>query len=71
MAIKKYVVHTPLRGHDPKGKVTPVHTVIELDADDAETKSLVACAAVVLAPEIADDVDTDGDGKPDKKPAKK
>jgi hypothetical protein len=63
--MSKYTVHTPLRGHDPKGKVTPPSSVIELDADDAETQSLVACGAISLVPEAKDD---DGD---DKKPAAK
>lgn len=59
----KYIVQTPMKGYDPKGKITPPNTEIELDENDPETESLVACAAVLPAPKPV--------GEDDAKPAAK
>lgn len=70
--MKKYLVHTPLsNGVNEAGKIKSIAAgkTIDRDPADEETKSLVACGAISEVP--SDDVDADGDGKPDKKPAKK
>ena len=69
-ATKKYVVNTPLKGLDPRGKVTPQFAHVDLDPAEKETKELVAGHAITLIPEPAEEADAEGEAKPASKAKK-